>query len=74
MSKFAVMVFEDEKKAYEGLQALQELHAEGSLTVWAKPEVRRRIEQRMTDLRNEFAEREQKLTRATELTRQALQP
>jgi uncharacterized membrane protein len=40
----------------------------------ARPEVRRRIEQRMTDLRNEFAEREQKLTRATELRRQALQP
>lgn len=39
----------------------------------AKPEVRRRIEQRMTDLRNEFAEREQKLARASELTRQALQ-
>ena len=34
MSKFALMVFADEKKAYEGLHALQQLHAEGSLTVW----------------------------------------
>jgi uncharacterized membrane protein len=34
MSKFAVAVFEDEKKAYEGLHALQQLHAEGNLTVW----------------------------------------
>ncbi len=34
MSKFALMVFADEKKAYEALHALQELHAEGSLTVW----------------------------------------
>lgn len=34
MSTFAVMVFEDEKKAYQGLHALQELHAEGGLTVW----------------------------------------
>jgi uncharacterized membrane protein len=34
MSKFALMVFTDEKKAYEALRALQELHAEGSLTVW----------------------------------------
>lgn len=34
MSKFALMVFADEKKAYEGLHALQELHAEGNLTVW----------------------------------------
>ena len=41
MSKFAVVVFEDEKKAYDGLHALQELHAEGSLTVWGT-DVRRR--------------------------------
>ena len=34
MSTFAMMVFEEEKKAYEGLRALQALHAEGSLTVW----------------------------------------
>lgn len=34
MSSFALMVFADEKKAYEGLHALQQLHAEGSLTVW----------------------------------------
>ncbi len=33
MRKFAVMVFPDEEKAYQGLGALEELHAEGSLTV-----------------------------------------
>ncbi len=32
MSEFAVIVFSDEK-AYEGLHALQQLHAEGTLTV-----------------------------------------
>ena len=34
MSKFALMVFADEKKAYEGVHALEQLHAEGSVTVW----------------------------------------
>ena len=40
----------------------------------AGPEVRSRIEQRMIEVRSEFAEREQKLERARELTRQALNP
>ena len=34
MNKFAVIVFSEEKKAYEGLHALQQLHAEGTLTVY----------------------------------------
>ncbi len=124
MSTFAVMAFGDEKKAYEGLHALQVLHAEGAVTVWgsavlqretdqlddtrrsleymgeryewelvgakqeldanieallaqasgAKPEGRARIEQRMAEVRAEFAERQRKLERARELTRQALRP
>ncbi len=41
MSTFAVMVFEDEKKAYEGLHALQVLHADGSLTVWGSAVLQR---------------------------------
>ena len=35
MSKFVVVVFPDEAKAYEGLRALKELDAEDSLTVYA---------------------------------------
>jgi len=34
MNKFAVIVFSEEQQAYEGLEALQQLHAEGSLTVY----------------------------------------
>ncbi len=41
MSTFAVIVFPDEKKAYEGLHALQDLHAEASLTVWGTDVLRR---------------------------------
>jgi uncharacterized membrane protein len=48
MSKFAVMVFPDEKKAYEGLHVLQELHAEGSLTLWGTDVLRRDAEGRIS--------------------------
>lgn len=34
MSRFVVVVFPDEAKAYQGTRALKELHAEGSLTVY----------------------------------------
>ena len=33
--KMIVIVFENEKKAYEGLKALKDLHAEGSITLYA---------------------------------------
>ena len=35
MSKYVVVVFPDETKAYEGMRALKELHAEASLGVYA---------------------------------------
>ena len=35
MNKVAVVVFEDEKRAYEGLGAIKDLHREGSITVYA---------------------------------------
>jgi len=35
MDKMLVIVFDDERKAYEGARALGELHAEGSLTLYA---------------------------------------
>ena len=38
----------------------------------AKPDVKSRIEQRIADVRKDFAEREQKLTRAYKLTQEAL--
>lgn len=34
MSKYIVVIFPDERKAYEGKRALGELHAEGSITVY----------------------------------------
>jgi DNA anti-recombination protein RmuC len=40
----------------------------------ARPDVRSRIDERIADIRRELAEREQKLTRAKELTQEALQP
>ncbi len=42
MNKFVVVVFPDEKKAYEGLHALRELHDDGSVTVWGTAVVQRR--------------------------------
>lgn len=41
MSEFVVVTFPDEAKAYEGRHALQVLHDEGSLTVYATAVVRR---------------------------------
>ena len=34
MSKFVVVIFPNETKAYDGVRALKELHADGSLTVY----------------------------------------
>ena len=50
------------------LQALQEQ------AVKAKPEVKERVQQRITDLRRDFDEREKKLTRAYDIMQEALQP
>lgn len=33
--KMIVVIFDDEKKAYEGIKALKDLHAEGSITLYA---------------------------------------
>lgn len=41
MTEFAVVIFPDETKAYEGLRAMQELHDEGSATVYATSIVHR---------------------------------
>lgn len=35
MDKMVVVAFDDESRAYEGLKSLQELHTEGSLTLYA---------------------------------------
>ena len=51
MSKFAVVVFSEEKKAYEALHALQELHAEGSLTVWGTAVLERAADGRLSILK-----------------------
>jgi uncharacterized membrane protein len=36
MDKILVVIFDDENKAYEGSRTLQDLHNEGSITVYAK--------------------------------------
>jgi uncharacterized membrane protein len=41
MSKFVVVVFPNENRAYEGLQALRELHEEGSLTLYSDAVIQR---------------------------------
>lgn len=53
MSTFAMMVFEDEKKAYEGLHAVQALHAEGSLTVWGTDVLQRDADGRISILKRD---------------------
>jgi uncharacterized membrane protein len=55
MSTFAVMVFEDEKKAYDGLHALQKLHAEGSLTAWGTEVVQRAADGRILIVKSDDA-------------------
>ncbi len=42
MSKFVVVVVPDEKKAYEALHAIRDLHDDGSLTLYAASVVERR--------------------------------
>ena len=44
MSTFAVVVFPDERRAYEGLHALEVLHEEGSVTVYSTAIVERRAD------------------------------
>lgn len=41
MSKYVVVVFPNESKAYEGTRALKDLHAEGSLTVYGMAVVKK---------------------------------
>lgn len=48
MSKMIVVVFGDEPKAYEGAQALRDLHREGSISVYAAAVVARDAEGRVT--------------------------
>lgn len=55
MSTFTVMVFEDEKKAYQGLHALQELQAEGGLTVWGTDVVQRAADGRLSIVKSDDA-------------------
>ncbi len=53
MSTFAVMAFGDERKAYEGLHALQVLHAEGAVTVWGSAVLQRDPEGRVSILKGD---------------------
>src|SRR5271165_4601464 len=48
MSKFIVVVFPDEVKAYEGTRALKELHAEGSLAVYSMAVVAKGVDGKLT--------------------------
>jgi len=55
MSTFAVTVFPEEKKAYEALRALQELHAEGSVTVWGTDVLQRGEDGRISIVKRDDA-------------------
>jgi len=44
MSKFVVVIFPDETKAYEGLRSLKDLHGEGSLTLYSNAVIQRSAE------------------------------
>jgi uncharacterized membrane protein len=44
MSKFIVTTFPDEKKAYHGLSTLEELHAEGNITLYSTLVVQRQAD------------------------------
>lgn len=44
MSKFVVVIFSDEKKAYEGLRVLRELDEEGALSLYSNAVVQRAVE------------------------------
>ncbi len=48
MSKFVVVVFPDEAKAYEGVRALKELHSEGSLSLYGGAVVQRSADGKIT--------------------------
>jgi uncharacterized membrane protein len=48
MSEFIVVVFPDEKKAYEGVHALKELDGEGSLTLYSNAVIQRNAEGRIS--------------------------
>ena len=48
MSKMLVVVFDDEPKAYEGAQALRELHSEGSVSVYSAAVIARDDEGRIS--------------------------
>jgi len=48
MSKFIFVSFPDEAKAYEGTRSLEELHAEGSLTLYAVAVVAKSADGKLT--------------------------
>jgi hypothetical protein len=86
LQKLLTEEIEDERRKLESMaeksekrldSARQELTAKllalRAQAAVANAEVGNRIEQRIVELTNEFAEREEKLNRARELTRQALQ-
>jgi len=63
MSEFIVVAFPDEQKAYEGLRALKELHAEGSVTLYSNAVIQRSAEGRVL-----VKERQSELPISTGLT------
>jgi uncharacterized membrane protein len=48
MDKFVVVVFPDERRAYEGVSQLRQLHEEGSVSLWATSVVRREADGTLT--------------------------
>ena len=46
--KMMVVIFDDEKKAYEGIKALKDLHAEGSITLYASAVIAKEADGKLT--------------------------
>jgi uncharacterized membrane protein len=46
--KMIVVIFDDEKKAYEGIKALKDLHAEGSITLYASAVIAKEADGKLT--------------------------
>jgi len=46
--KMIVVIFDDQKKAYEGIKALKDLHAEGSITLYASAVIAKEADGKLT--------------------------
>ena len=82
-----VVIFDNEKKAYEGSKVLKDLDAEDSITLYAsaviakdakervakaKGDAKAKLDARITEIQSDYKRRSDKLHQAWELTKEAL--